>query len=253
MDLKSITEIAATLKVSAEKLLDKPTKELGEGVGNLFWLAFTPVLLARNYLEPRIEKFKTEIATEISKVPKEQLTEPPLNIVGPALEASKYYIEDEDLRLMFAKLIAASMDTTKQSLAHPSFVEIIKQMSAFDAQNFKFLSEHISSDKVHFGVGRIDQVFENGAKALYHNFIPFPEMRLVNATQYASSLGNLIRLELINLNFDVSYTDSGAYLSLINHPLYKYYEGVYTTEKIKLTKGIWDISAFGQSFKFCCL
>src|SRR5690606_5835122 len=70
-------------------------------------------------------------------IPEENLIEPPLSIVGPVLDASRYYIEEDDIRLMFSKLIASSMDNRNQTKPHHSFCEIIKQLSPLDAQILK--------------------------------------------------------------------------------------------------------------------
>lgn len=87
----------------------------------------------RTKRELNMQLYKDSIAQKIVAIPEEDLKDPPLSIVGPALEASKYYIEEETLREMFARLIASSMDERHSDIAHPSFVEIIKQLSPDDA------------------------------------------------------------------------------------------------------------------------
>ncbi|EJW14412.1 DUF4393 domain-containing protein [Paenibacillus alvei] len=256
LDFKSLKEFATALKIPVDQLstnlLEKPTKELGEGVGNLFWLAFAPVHFARNYLEPRIEKFKEEIGREISKIPSDQLTEPPLNIVGPALEASKYYIENEVLRLMFARLIASSMDTSRISSSHPSFVEIIKQLSPLDANNFKYLSEHYAHD-TKVGVATICMILDEkkSEQQIYPNFFPFPELNRTNSELYASSITNLMRLGLINIDFQRNYLNKLLYQSLHEHSLTEYCKEIYPYE-IVLKEGVWDVTEYGKSFINCC-
>ncbi|WP_338986952.1 DUF4393 domain-containing protein [Fusobacterium polymorphum] len=83
------------------------------------------------------EKFIPSVAEKISKIPDENLQEAKMSILGPTLEASKFYIEEEEIREMFSNLIAASMDSTYNGIVQHSFVEIIKQLSSYDA---KFLS-----------------------------------------------------------------------------------------------------------------
>src|SRR5690625_2537989 len=63
--------------------------------------------------EANIQMYKESIAQKVSAIPEENLQEPPLSIVGPALEASKYYIEEEALREMFSSIISASMNSEK--------------------------------------------------------------------------------------------------------------------------------------------
>lgn len=80
-------------------------------------------------------KYIEEIDKETSKIPVDKIKqEIDISLVGPALEASKYYIGNAVLRSMFAKLIAASLDRRHNGKVHHAFVEIIKQMNPLDAQ-----------------------------------------------------------------------------------------------------------------------
>jgi hypothetical protein len=260
MDLKSIGDLAKTFEIPTKDLamntLGKPTKELGEGVGNLFWLVFSPIHAARAALEPRIEKFRSDIETEVSRIPVEQVAEPPLNIVGPALEASKYHIEDEDVRSLFAKLIASSMNTVKQDKVHPAFVEVIKQLTPFDVKVLSFL--HINR---HTPVGDIILTINNREnKVLDTEIFPFPEMNKINVEDYSTAVKNINRLGLISIDYSRIYTDPGKYDILENHYLFSQYRDDITNTPnlleqgmdVTLRKGSWTFTAFGERFTSCC-
>lgn len=60
----------------------------------------------------------------------EDLRTPPPNVVVPAIEALRYSASIDELREMFLTLIATSMDATRGESVHPSFVEVLKQLSA---------------------------------------------------------------------------------------------------------------------------
>ena len=47
-----------------------------------------------------IDSFKKSLIKNITSIPEDNLQEPPLSIIGPALEASKYYFEEPELREM---------------------------------------------------------------------------------------------------------------------------------------------------------
>ncbi|MBU8908482.1 DUF4393 domain-containing protein [Desertibacillus haloalkaliphilus] len=168
------TDLSKSIKVPADitkSALEPPAKQIGEGLGDLFFIAFSPLAKARIKKELDIQKFKEEIEKELSLIQPDKVSEPSLNIVGPALEASKYYIEDEEIRSMFAKLIASSVNSDKKDKSHSSFVEIIKQLSPFDAKNFKylFLNTHL-----HIAVGKIKTKNKNGGEnTIIENFSPF--------------------------------------------------------------------------------
>ena len=49
-----------------------------------------------------LNEYKKQISQKISQIPKENLIEPPIRIVGPAIEASKFFIEETTYREMFA-------------------------------------------------------------------------------------------------------------------------------------------------------
>lgn len=97
------------------------------------------LLKIRAKQEIDVNLYKEELAKNMSKIEPRNFKEPEMNILGPTLEASKYYIEDEKMRSMFSKLLAASMDKSKDDKVHNSFVEIIKQLSPEDAKNLVFL------------------------------------------------------------------------------------------------------------------
>ena len=80
------------------------------------------------------QSFKKEIKEAMSNIPPGDLQEPSISLLGPALEATSYYIEEETIRQMFASLIAASMDKRKNGQVHHSFVDVIKQMTPLDAK-----------------------------------------------------------------------------------------------------------------------
>ena len=83
--------------------------------------------------------FKANIESKVKKIPDNNLQEPELSIIGPAIESSKFYISERVIRDLFSNLIASAMDNRKTNDVHHSFVELIKQMSPKDAILFKFL------------------------------------------------------------------------------------------------------------------
>jgi len=146
MNIKDITgagEIGKEIVKQAGELAKEPvanivnpsTKTLGRRLGDLLDVILTPFEIAKIYKDHKVEDFKRSLKNKVNSIPDENKITPPLNVVGPALEAAKFHIEDDLLREMFAELIANSMDNRRHDLSHPSFVEIIKQLSPLDAKN----------------------------------------------------------------------------------------------------------------------
>ena len=82
-----------------KEALTPVAKECGERLADIVNLAFTPIIRTRVVRDKKLELFLLELEKEIKKIPEENVIEPPLNIVGPALEdVGKYYHEQEYLR-----------------------------------------------------------------------------------------------------------------------------------------------------------
>lgn len=137
-------------------------------------------------------KYQDEVLSEMGKIPESQFKEPSLSIVGPAIEASKYYINDDDIRAMFAKLLARSMHKEYSNIINHSFVEILKQLSPLDA---KFLSYILNREYV--ATAKIVATFDNyeGVPLTDYYFVDYD----YSIEAISLSLNNLKRLGLIDL------------------------------------------------------
>ncbi|WP_203363069.1 DUF4393 domain-containing protein [Bacillus sp. REN10] len=209
--------------------------------------------------QQNLQDYVKKVEEKTQKIPEEFLQEPPLHIVGPAIEASKYYIESEDLRELFANLIASSVDQRKSPSTHPSFVEVIKQMSPVDARNFKFLKDNIG-----LGIGSIDILYKgSGGSASYvKNFFPFPDLSLDNYELHSASVDNLKRLALIVTDTKMHFSDKSVYEPLKNHEVINKLRETHKREQssnphllnteLLLKKNYWFLSDFGENFATCC-
>ncbi len=85
------------------------------------------------------EKFILDLERKMEKVPEERRILPNVEIAGPAVEALRFTGQNDELRNLFANVLATSMDAETAANAHPSFVEIIKQLSSDDARILRFM------------------------------------------------------------------------------------------------------------------
>ena len=114
------------------------TGEIIESVVGLFNnVVFYLVKKANALFKYKLEDFKNELEEKLSPIPEDKIVEPDLMIVGPALEA---YDKDE-LRNMYLNLLTSSMNKDIKDKAHPSYVEIIRQLTPLDAKVFKRLQD----------------------------------------------------------------------------------------------------------------
>ena len=79
--------------------------------------------------EYAFEETKILLQKKLENLKTTDIVEPEAYIAVPALEALSYSINNETLRNMYANLLANSMNKNTKDSVHPSFVDIIKQMS----------------------------------------------------------------------------------------------------------------------------
>lgn len=93
----------------------------------------TPVWALNQFNTKLREWVAVALAPKVARIPPERRQPPLLHVVGPALEGMKYAQDDDNLKQLYAQLIASSMDKDCADKVHPSFAEIIKQMSPMEA------------------------------------------------------------------------------------------------------------------------
>lgn len=198
--------------------------------------------------EKNIKDFKNSIAIEIAKIPEINIKEPPLSIVGPALEASKFYIEENELRDMFAKLIASSMDSSRDSSIHSSFVDIIKQMSKKDAMTLRSIVQR----GPYIPISEIGLRTTTGTEMKFDYLTPIND----NIKDTAFSITNLERLGLIKINYDRFFPDSEMYNFVEEFEevknLKKQLKIDNVAGELKVTKGIISLTPYGINFCNIC-
>lgn len=205
------------------------------------------LLRAKNEID--VENLKNSTLQQVATIPPENIQEPPLKILGPALEASKYYIGEEELRSMFAKILASSFDDRKNSIIHPSFVEIIKQLDITDALILQFLKEqnYVTDSPIPCMKAVINS--DNGSKTV------FPIIYFIDGSEgvneLAPSLTNLERLGLLKIKSDTYATNDSKYDFIRTNSSIRYM--LKNHPEISLEKMCFSITPLGKNFLEVCL
>lgn len=264
----NINIIPECISKPLEEGLTPVTKSLGDSVGHTLSVAWQIAfggldakLKKLDYKRQKdIESFRQELDSKINKIPLENLTEAEMHIVGPTLETSKYYFEKEDLRNMFSSLIASSVDRSKSNLVHPSFVEIIKQLSSNDAQNILLLSKGFNNSNS-FPIVNYQLKSTNGSARILKNvLINTLEENMINLDSVntcSTSLVNLERLGLVyivygswisNFNYDI-FTDTNYFVNIKN----KISNSNTEFNSVDIEKGYVELTPLGINFVQVCL
>jgi len=193
--------------------------------------------------------FKEAIEKRILKIPPSEIKEPALSILGPTLEASKFYFEEPSLRDMFAACAAASLDKRKERELHPSFPEIIKQMSPADARNLVLFKTQLPVAKYY----RTKRDRKWSVTVLTNVFLANkdePDLEL-----QSRSISSLARLGLIEIEYEKSVLKDSFYDVFHTNPYF-----VQLTERLKVTgeipgvmKGRAFATPLGKAFMSVCL
>lgn len=237
-----------------KNITDPPTKSIGTAFGDMFDLCFGSLHekaeKSRILHQKNIDDFKASLTSNVEKIPEENLMKPKLSVIGPALEASKYYYEEKEIRDMFEKLIVNSMDNRKASEVHPSFTEIIKQLSPLDAQNLRCFSTENQLPICEFRISQDSNSFNVIQTNL---FISNPQCQ--NIDLQSVSMSSLNRLELISIKYDLYFSNEKRYEAFKDLPFYKQFKMAETVTKrqIEIQKGIASITPLGRAFLNICL
>lgn len=201
--------------------------------------------------QEKIDDFKKTLGEKIVSIPEDQVQDPKMSIVGPALEASKYYFDEKEIREMFSNLIASSMNSTYNGIVQHSFVEIIKQLSPYDARLFASLDNNEAI---------IDIILEND-KGHYHRLVTefFISDSFSDYTQNSISLINLEKQGLIKIFYDLHLTNDLYYSKYENSTYYKEIKNKSwgpvdnLRSKVSMKKYKFEVTPLGKAFKEICV
>lgn len=171
---------------------------------------------------------------KLKNISPEKIVSPEPYVAVPAIQAISYSMDNENLRNLYASLLASSMNADIKNEVHPAFVEIIKQLSPTDAITFRNiieveplpicklrlqelnnLEELLTGEKKeNNGITFTDMVL-NGFDLANNIIIPTDKFSAPNLNQ---CIDNLSRLGLIATIYPVALPDD-AYESFKTHPL----------------------------------
>lgn len=249
-------EIPPSLDNAAKNLTNKPTENIGTTIADLWYIVFGGV---SNYAEKKrikyahsLEQYRQELENSISNIPEEKQLEPSLQVTAQALENSKYCVEEKELRDMFTSLICNSMNSDFSNNVHPSFAEIIKQMSVLDAKIIQLYKEHgksiIGLPICQYQLDILNPLSKSTIPE--HIFLELPDVDFQLCSQ---SLSSLSRLGIISISYSQKLTTPNIYDKFREFPLYKSIKYSDSPFKIFVSEGVASLTPLGRSFVEVCV
>ena len=247
---------AKALTTEIYKDIAKPVlQEVGSVAGRTTKALLAPV---RSLLWgwERIEEFvESEIKKRLDKIPEEKRKSPEPEIAVPLLQALTYTAQNETLRDMYINLLANSMNSDKNNIVHPSFVEIIKQMNSLDAKVFDKLAKTNAYQKI-----LNPKIMLKGKGKFFSNATPewYAGWTIEGYSEFevSASLIRLSKFGLIELMFDRSadkdYTiikNSPFLQSILNN-----YQMAHSNTVLEIggTESVVYVNEYGIQFKNAC-
>lgn len=166
----------------------------------------------REYNVAETEKL---LAQKLENINPEKIVSPEPYVAVPALQAISYSMNSDELRELYANLLAKSMCVDTKNSVHPSFVEIIRQMSPLDAATFKIILNSELRPLIDMKI-KSPESTGGGSNTIFRNvswISTYPYEQLI------VSFDNLERLNLINIS-DSFYTHSENYQLTTNTSFY---------------------------------
>lgn len=255
--LVNLPEIPESADNAIKNLTDAPTQNVGKTFADLWYLVFGGITQTadkkRMSYAVELEKYHQELTDSIENIPKDRRVEPSIQVTAQALETSKYCVSSETLREMFVNLVSSSMNADTQSLTHPAFPEILKQLSTEDALLLKdiYISKAPASPIAKIGINATD----GGYTLLYENIF-VPKNLDFSCPQCSFSLASLERANLISISYTSWLTSDSEYNKLRETPEYLQAQKISTLSQQsepRFEKGLLKLTALGQAFCFICM
>ena len=201
--------------------------------------------------EESIKLTALAVQEKVSQISEEKLTEPEPYVAIPAIQQLSYCYDSEELREMYANLLVSSMNTDTKYQVHPSFVDIIKQLTPDEAKLLKKLSIDDNFPLIDVRI----KSSSGGYHLKIHNFTNIGDDVCDCPSNVFAYLDNFERLKLIDIKNDEFLKNDDFYKPLENHTSIQRIISQTLPEgySYKIEHGLFRLTAFGKEFIKICL
>lgn len=199
----------------------------------------------REYSLAETEKL---LEIKLKNIDHDKIVTPEAYVAVPALQAISYSMNSEELRNMYANLLAKAMNVDVKDDVHPAFVEIIKQMSPKEAV---ILGEIFS-----LPLTPLIDLYVRSDKGNSRYMYNITWITRFSYDEVAVAIDNLERMGLIEIPFGENYTEDIIYNQIRNNSVYlEYKEKLENLNigKVEETKKYIKKTALANAFYDVCL
>lgn len=200
-------------------------------------------------------QFSDDMAERLADVPEEEIVSPRPSVAGPAMLGLGFTLDEPQLKAMYLNLLAAASDSRVQDTAHPSFAEVIRQLSAEEAGSLAAVLNsplHLPIIEIRVNAASTENPTRQGFLVEATHVLDWHEGdKQVASPERAIFVDNWIRLGLVSVDYSSFFTDEGRYSWAETTPLVLASREKYDTPDLKRVdyqRGILKPTEFGRAF-----
>lgn len=182
-----------------EDLLQPSVQELGQGlvvVAKAISVSLAPLEATVWGYERIKEWLSIKLTKKLASKDPSTLQTPPLIVAGPALMNLAFAYDEAGLREMYVNLLSTSMDKFESEKAHPSYVQIIQQLSSDEAKILGGLKDFDLTTTIFYY--NDNESIDSNSKTISSQFkMLCYSVGVSNVSQSDTYLDNLIRLRIL--------------------------------------------------------
>jgi hypothetical protein len=257
-DENKIRDAADAVKGLAEAvpvyqdIVQPAAREIGPVLGRSVRAALAP-LRGIIWGVERIEEWVcTEVAHNLKDTPPESIVTPPLVVAGPIYQSLMFTGEVPELRRMYAALLTTAMRQETQSLAHPAFAEMIRQMQPDEA----ILLQHFGGERpLNYPLLEVRSATPGGGYVrLQRHFGTIGwDAGCVRPNFLPEYVDNLVRLGLLETPSGAFLMNVERYAPLENHAIVQgWRQQLQPGREIEFLRYILSVTSLGVQFLEAC-
>jgi hypothetical protein len=195
------------------------------------------------------DRIDAELRELLEKHPESEMVEPKAYIIGNAVSSMCSAMDEKPLRDMYRNLLAASLLKNMSSSVHPSFAEVIRQLTPHEALLFASVKQDMPILR-----RRLDPNAPDVVGFIPHGYIvDWQDHTEISVTE----LDNFMRLGLLRLDFSRNFSDKRYYEKILKEYqescVKEAEEMIKQKRKQHVEEGILEMTAYGKTFAQVCV
>ncbi|WP_407504190.1 DUF4393 domain-containing protein [Acinetobacter baumannii] len=257
IDTKGLEPFADLLKEIYGDLAKPGVAQVGVALATVIGLLNTclsPIKFLNEKTELNRQNNLKQLAKRFSEIPPEKIVEAPPEIAVPIAEKLAY-VSNEELRNLYIELLAKASTNDLNSTAHPSFINIVNNLSPDEAVLIKYLRKNNGIPFVNIELNKNDGKY--GILLIDELVVIITELNLTFKTNLSAYISNLAGAGLVEIDGTHWYSDESKYeiyeiyLQKKQETYELQYKDVFEQfpkRKYQIKKGLIKTTKLGQMF-----